>query len=500
MGSTTHLKLLVIGIDGASESVINKMLSQGKLPNFEKLKRSSSYGKLLSTFPPHTAPGWASMFTGVEPGGHGIFQFWDTQPSDYKLRNMNSSDYQREPIWHTLERHGLKVGVNNVPMTHPPVELNGGYMISWPLSTTISYTAPKELKNELLKQDLHYQSDIVTMYRGQSDYCEQTSDFIQKRAETCVYLQQTRPVDAMFVVFTEVDRVSHYYWGDNDEPSEVIEQCYQKMDNAIATLLQLADDETLVIVSSDHGFGRCEADFNVHEALEQQGLLKTKFVPGEDVSNHVHHDDSVAGNWLESSISYRRVINWEQTYFYMPTPGCFGINVNLKGRELGGIVDVEELNEYVKKLEQVISSYSYQGKPCFTLVKSGDVYSGVLANKAPDYLIIPNSFNIMPTPNLTTKVWSSPSQKGVHFPDGILLVSGSTFPKDSKLFARIEDVYPIILAHLNLPVPEPIDGHWLIEPEQVVVREQFQNNQHGRQLTNEESSYLDQQLRDIGYY
>ena len=500
MTVSNTLKLLVLGIDGASATVMDDLIARGLLPNFKALRERSASGILQSTFPPHTAPGWASMFTGVAPGEHGIYQFWSTKAPDYSARGMNVADYGREPIWLTLERHGYRVGVYNVPMTHPPAPLRDGYMISWPLAKTLRYTEPPELMRELVVANLHYHSDIVTMYRGQKDYFEQARQFIENRAKTCLYLQQHRPVDAMFVVFTEIDRVSHYYWGDDTKPGSEVEQIYMDIDRALATLLPLVGEETLFVVASDHGFGRCEADFNVHELLERHDLLTTKFVPLEP-AGQLANDDASLSAWFDAPVHYKRTIDWDRTRFYMPTPGCFGLNANLKGREVQGVLTEDQLQAAERSLSAAIASVvNDDGQPWFQLVKSSRVYDGARLSDAPDYLLIPRDFNVMPTPNLAGELWSAPSQRGVHRPDGILFVSGSTFPRGVPLYARIEDVYPTILAHLGLPVPERLDGHWLIEPKAEVSGEAAHVNTSGRRMTPEESAFMDNQLQQIGYF
>jgi hypothetical protein len=68
------------------------------------------------------------------------------------------------------------------------------------------------------------------------------------------------------------------------------------------------------------------------------------------------------------------------------------------------------------------------------------------------------------------------------------------------LHARIEDVYPAILAHLGLPVPEDLDGHWLVEPAGEVSREKAVSNEGGAQMTTLETAYMDGQLQQIGYF
>lgn len=493
------LKLLLMGIDGASHTVMQRLIDQGRLPHFASLKRQASWGALQSTFPPHTAPGWASMFTGVSPGEHGIYQFWSTKSADYAARGMNAADYGREPCWLALQRHGLKVGAFNIPMTHPPVDLDGGYMISWPLSKTLRYTAPASLMSELAAAGLHFHSDIVTMYRGQQDYCEQAAKFVRGRADTCLYLQRTRPVDALLVVFTEVDRVSHYFWGDEVQPSPQVEQCYEQMDQAFGVLSELIDDDTLVIVASDHGFGRCTADFSVHELLASKGLLFTRHV-AQAPGSHAAHDDASHTSWFDSPHRYVRTVDWSRTQFYMPTPGSFGLNANLAGREAQGLLTPETLPAAERQLEAVFNGVTNEeGRPLFTLLRSDAVYEGKRLHDAPDYLLMPLDFSIMPTPSLIGDIWSAPSQRGVHRPDGTFMVRGSTFPHDQTLHARIEDVHAVILAHLGLPVPEALEGHWLMDPLQPPTLEAVNDHQVGARLTPAESAFMDHRLRDIGY-
>jgi predicted AlkP superfamily phosphohydrolase/phosphomutase len=489
------LKLFVFGVDGASAAILDDLIARDMLPTFAALRARSSAGVLQSTFPPHTAPGWASMFTGVEPGEHGIYQFWSTQPQNYVARGMNVADFGREPIWRALERHGFRVGVNNVPMTHPPVALRDGYMISWPLAKTLRYTAPPELMTELAAAGLHYHSDIVTMFRGQADYREQATRFVEGRARTCLYLQETRPVDAMLVVFTELDRVSHYYWGEEERPGEDVEDIYVKIDRALETLLAMTDESTLIVIASDHGF--------VHEALERHGLLATSYLPTAAAApaEPVAKDDTAQSAWFESSALFRRSVDWARTRVYMPTPGCFGLNVNLAGRERHGIVAAGDLPQLEREIAAMLEGIVDEaGRPWFTLVPRDEVYAGARLADAPDYLLVPRDLSVMPAPNLAGELWSKPSQPGVHRADGVLWVTGSTFPAGGRLHARIEDVHAVILAHLGLPVPDALDGHWLVEPAREVTRERAVVAGGGERMTPLETAYMDGQLQQIGYF
>ena len=500
--SVRKLRLLVVGIDGASYTLVKNLMSKGLLHNLQAVASRGISGVLQSTFPPHTAPGWASMFTGVDPGEHGIFQFWRTQPGDYSAQTVNASEYGREPIWQTLARHGVRVGVYNVPMTHPPQALDGGYMISWPLSPTLRYTEPPELLSELAAAGLHHHSDLVTMYRGQQDYLEQAAKFIDGRTQTCLYLQKTRPVEALFAVFTEIDRISHHYWGDEETPAQEVISAYENMDRALGELLNITDENTLIIIASDHGFGLCRKDLNVHTLLAEAGLLHTDFK--EVASDHIQgptFDDATATSWFDSPVLYRRVIDWSRTLAYMPTPSCFGLNLNLKGRDKHGIVEEgQQRLDVERRLKDAFAALcDSDGEPFFTIASREDVYSGKLIHKAPDYLLLPKRWDVMPTPALNSELWSKPAQIGVHRPDGILLSQGPGLPAAMPVLARIEDVTPFILTHLGLPVQTPVTGHWLFEPHKPVIYEAAVEHSGGRRLNKEEQAFMDKRLAEIGY-
>jgi hypothetical protein len=80
------------------------------------------------------------------------------------------------------------------------------------------------------------------------------------------------------------------------------------------------------------------------------------------------------------------------------------------------------------------------------------------------------------------------------------MVRGSTFPADQRIHSRIEDVHSLILAHLGLPVPQALEGHWLIDPLHMPQREEVNEHQVRAKLTEAESAFMDARLRDIGYF
>lgn len=492
----SDLRLLFFGIDGADYGIVSRLINQGRLPNLSSLMKRGCFAPLKTVFPPHTATGWPSMVTGVNPGEHGIFQFWDTQDKNYASKISTTDDLHWEPLWKTLERHQLQVGLYNFPMSHPPKPIKGGYMITWPLSPTLHYSEPRSLVGELAKQGLHYHSDVVTMYRGQDDYLESVKKFIENRTKTSLYLLDNYPVDTFFVVYTEVDRVSHHYWGEQEWPAEAVLSVYEQVDQALGELVSKVGDDVLVVVASDHGFGHCRANLNVHHCLRQHGLLE---LTSESDGLNLEESDYLKGaakadtQWF---VSDGQTIDWSKTKVYMPTPGCFGLNLNLKGRQSQGIVEKgPEVDAIFDRLRLIFNEW-------FKVVPREEVYSGENVELAPDFILLPKVWDIMPHPSLADELWSTPSQQAIHRMDGVFFAVGPGIPSvDGCDKFSIMDVAPTVLSQLGLPVQKGVEGRGrFIEEGQISFEQRTHFKSTSKEdLTKDEIEKMESQLENLGY-
>lgn len=68
-------RVVVLGFDGADAALVERYLSEGRLPNLKQLRASGYYAPLRSTNPPQTPVSWASFTTGLNPGRTEIFDF-----------------------------------------------------------------------------------------------------------------------------------------------------------------------------------------------------------------------------------------------------------------------------------------------------------------------------------------------------------------------------------------------------------------------------------------
>jgi predicted AlkP superfamily phosphohydrolase/phosphomutase len=137
--------------------------------------------------------------------------------------------------------------------------------------------------------------------------------------------------------------------------------------------MERLDEDTLILVLSDHGFGPFRRAFDTNSWLWAQGLLA--FRAG-------HRPD------MESSSGFEAV-DWSHTYAY--AVGLGGIYLNLRGREAGGILQEGSEAERVRnaietKLPTVVDPLR-QEVAVASVSRRENLYSGAYSSEAPDLLV-----------------------------------------------------------------------------------------------------------------
>ena len=77
------MRVLILGIDSFDPNVFERLASQGQMPNLRKYIDSGNYSRFKVSDPPQTEVSWTSIATGLDPGGHGIFDFVHRDPQSY---------------------------------------------------------------------------------------------------------------------------------------------------------------------------------------------------------------------------------------------------------------------------------------------------------------------------------------------------------------------------------------------------------------------------------
>jgi predicted AlkP superfamily phosphohydrolase/phosphomutase len=448
---STRPELLIFGVDGMSFELTRALIQAGRLPHLGALAREAALVPLRCTWPPHTATGWASFVAGTLPGHHGIFQFWDCQDPDYEHRVAPRTALGRPTLLDALAEAGRGIGMVNLPMSHPPSEWRG-YEITWPLTPTLRFFRPPELFRTLCGVGGHVRSDVMCMYDGSPDYPARARAQIQARTRAMRHLMTARPTEVVGVVYTEVDRVSHPYWHELEAGASgaraVIPEIYAEVDRALGELLELAGDDATVLVVSDHGFGPCTRGLGVHRMLSEGGFctLRAGLAPQDEGAG-----DHQGVSRLASSL------DWASTRFYMPTPGCFGLNVNLQGRQRHGSVPEGQRDEAIVEVTAYLLGLRdpADGGPLFSAVVPREIaYPGPFVASAPDLLLVPRDPTLLLLADPHAPFWGSAGQSGIHTLDGVcLLRSRGRSPSAQAPPAGIEALAGRLLEELGIEAP-----------------------------------------------
>ena len=71
--------MIVLGVDGMDPEFLEAHWSS--LPNLNRLRGQGDFRTLATTMPPQSPVAWSSVITGMDPGGHGIFDFVHRNPA-----------------------------------------------------------------------------------------------------------------------------------------------------------------------------------------------------------------------------------------------------------------------------------------------------------------------------------------------------------------------------------------------------------------------------------
>ncbi|MDD4909427.1 MAG: alkaline phosphatase family protein [Candidatus Omnitrophica bacterium] len=127
-------KVIILGMDGLEPGIVEKLMREGRLPNFSRLKDIGAYSKLHTSIPSESAVAWTSFYTGTNPGKHGIYDFIMPRFENYlpylSLTNTRAgrgiARYQQgDAFWDIASRHRIPSTILFCPNTFPPDKIYG---------------------------------------------------------------------------------------------------------------------------------------------------------------------------------------------------------------------------------------------------------------------------------------------------------------------------------------------------------------------------------------
>jgi predicted AlkP superfamily phosphohydrolase/phosphomutase len=410
----------------------------------------------------------------VRPGTGAITIQSAGQPAALEVRRGQWSDWLKVKFKTGLLQSVRGMARFYLVRTSPTLEFYASPINFDPNAPLFPISSPPEYAGELAARvGTFHTTGLVEDYDGlingrldEPAFLAQCDAVLRERERMMLFELERFREGLFFCLFDTPDRLQHMFWrfrekehpanrgATTTEWAQTIEEHYRACDAIAARALEYADDQTLAIVLSDHGFNSFQRGISLNTWLHAQGLLSLRqgVAPGSE-----------AGDFL-------RNIEWGHTKAY--SLGLSGIYLNLKGREEQGIVPADEAPGLKKALadrltglvDPVRSQVAVRG-----VQEREQVYQGDCTTEAPDLLVnCAAGYRISWETALggvprdifedNVKRWG-----GDHIIDPTL-VPGVLFMNRSFNTAhpRLVDLAPTILAALGLPPGPGMEGASLL--------------------------------------
>ncbi|MGI5818449.1 MAG: alkaline phosphatase family protein [Armatimonadota bacterium] len=265
--------LLLIGVDGATPELIERLTSTGQMPALRSLMRHGVYGRLQSSANYDPCSAWASLLTGVNPGKHGVWGLRNLVPESYQWRAANSRMLRAPSLPQMLTDRGQEAGTLFVPMTYPAKEAEYTTVSGWLAPSiddehfahpaSVASLARRRLKG--LPHSIHLGSYAAAGRYDQG--VDLAAEAMSAKASVALDLLDDRRWDFLGVNFTELDRVLRWYWHLIDRNhadfrddlysdwGETIIAIHQAVDAQIARLVAALEPDDHLMIASTYGMG-----------------------------------------------------------------------------------------------------------------------------------------------------------------------------------------------------------------------------------------------------
>jgi len=484
-------KILVIGFDGAAWKLIESWSKQGKLKNFEKIMNEGVYGKLKSTIPPISPPAWASMITGVNPGKHGVFDFFertDVKGGEKRDHPISSKSIKAKKLWEYMDEDNKRSIIVNFPLMYPPEKINGITISGFITPNRKTFTYPeslsKELENKGYEVEINEDDLFKLLHSDKEKLFRRFIKIMDKRTEITMDLMNKYDWEFFMVVFGESDRIQHYFF-DNEM---LLFECYKKLDDIVGKFIEVVDDDALILIVSDHGFTRIYKYFYINTWFKNRGLLFLEEAnPGKKLLTKIglSRDKIISllekmrakkliefipgkiGRLIPDSILRLSEVDMSKTKAHCVSAyGYVDVDIPMSNGE-----EYEALRNYIIKELYKVRDPENGNRVIERVFKKEDLYFGPYVSTAPDLVIkteepyfLHYKFHENKMFEFVENAVGLTKRTGEHEENGILLAVGPNIKKGVEIKdATIYDVTPTILHIIGIPIPGYMDGRVLNE-------------------------------------
>jgi predicted AlkP superfamily phosphohydrolase/phosphomutase len=518
----TDRRLLIVGWDGADWDILRPMMDEGLLPTVSSLVRDGASGTLLSTLPTHSWAAWTSFLTGLQPAGHGVFDFVERRPEDPQRRiPVTATSIKAMTAFELLSDAGVEVRTANIPVTFPPIAVRGRTIGGVAIPRGARFVLPAEFADELVARAPFPVNGMEwNQYKGTPEaMLDEAERLVDERTAsfevllegdwtvaTCVYLASDR-LQHPFGAYLLPSHPDHAAERDT-AIGERLRAIFGRLDAALARLIAAAGDGATVVLMSDHGFRPVLREWNPDRLLAELGFAKR--ATGGSILDRVKRSDAIRalaktrlGSAAKQRVKAPSGVDWEHAVAYESTIDG-GISLNLKGREPRGIVDPTDRDRLCAEIRDALLAFRdpATGQQVVDRVHlREELPGGPNAALGPDLIAETAPMHHFAHPPALVVDTSWPS--GDHRREGIIAVAGPGIAHAQDVHHEIVDLAPTALTFAGVAPPD-LDGTTIEAIAGTALASsgaaaQVDRSSLGDGLSDQDEDEMAEHLRGLGY-
>lgn len=288
---------MLIGWDAADWKIIDKLMAQGQMPTLKKFVEEGTRGNIVTLDPPLSPMLWTSIATGKTADKHGILGFVEPDPNSEGIRPVSSRSRKVKAVWNMLHQNDMRSVVVGWWPSNPVEPINGAMvsnfyqqersgrdtipMDEWEMpkgtvhpekyidslkelrvhpheitGNLVMPFAPKAVNIPKAERDKDKRLGVITKFLAHASSLHAATTELMEKEEW----------DFLAVYHDAIDHFSHAFMKyhppkieeipqhDFELFGDVVNSIYRFHDMMLDRMLQLADDDTTVVIVSDHGF------------------------------------------------------------------------------------------------------------------------------------------------------------------------------------------------------------------------------------------------------
>lgn len=516
MPRSSYSPVLMIALDAADASLIERWTADGTLPNLARLRERGAYGRMASTADWLAGTPWPSFYTGTLPPEHGFLFHVQWRP-DRMCHDRPRNDWlPLTPFYRRFGHHGKRTVAIDVPITYgvgPEDDFDGVEVTSWSTHDKIGRTSAyppgtmKRIRRRFGREPITIEAGGPQRQGALLRLRDRLVSSVERQTALATLLMREQRWDFFLLALGAAHRGGHKLWdrssikGDlrpeNEERYDTaLRDIYVACDEAVGRLVAQAGPDVTVLVCALHGMATTNSRFHMTPMMLERVLsvgesaTAARAMPGISSIGLQRLRSALPLGFrtalksrLPERLQDRLTMYWQGTdkrdwsrtrAFCLMGDLQALVHVNLRGREAAGIVEPgQEYEQLLNEISDGLMSFvdADTGEPVVKRIGRGnELYPDARRRRVqPDLIIDWADGSVLghrafTSPRFGTVDWPTPGHPldgrgGHHVSQGWLLAVGESIEPGTRIEnAHSHDLNATIHALLDVPRPDYMRG------------------------------------------